>query len=597
MRYSSDDFVPGTVNLFAARYDGEGGSGSEGGSGALKKGPSGIILLPQPLDLPNDPLNWLRPRKMWHFFVVCFITALTAATSNDAGAAQDSMNEVYSISYDSFNTGAGILFIFIGWLCIFFAPALLLYGRRITYIVCLLAGTLGCVWFGVTKKTSDLLFLQIFVGMLEACAEAQVQQLILDIFFQHLLGAALTAYIMATLIGTFLGPLVANYISQRQLFRWVGYWGAIICGGTLLVVLVACEETVFDRTRYIPVISASDTASADAEPKLKRDCDSECGHVTEKAAALLQTRAALSLPLRLPLRLPLPLPLRGHPQLVALASTNAATHNAEQRHAHGALDAPRTYLQRVAIITPLSYLEGYGVRQYVRRFFTYFRVFTIPAVWFLGILWGLQDAYMTFFLTTQDDFFTAAPWNYSENGVAIMNVATLIGAVVGCLVLGIGLDYHVMWLAKRNHSVYEPEMRLWLLAITLVVLPVGLIMFGVGAARQWPWQVIYVGLGFIGFGWGSIGDTAMLYLMDLYPEIVIQGMVGVSIINNTLACIFTFTCSYWLDALGTQNTYIALAVIDFATIACAVPMYVWGKQCRRATKNLYIKLVELTQGM
>ncbi len=35
----------------------------------------------------------------------------------------------------------------------------------------------------------------------------------------------------------------------------------------------------------------------------------------------------------------------------------------------------------------------------------------------------------------------------------------------------------------------------------------------------------------------------MAYLMDCYPEIVLEGMVGVAVINNTLACIFTFTVS------------------------------------------------------
>ncbi|EDK37671.1 hypothetical protein PGUG_01769 [Meyerozyma guilliermondii ATCC 6260] len=204
---------------------------------------------------------------------------------------------------------------------------------------------------------------------------------------------------------------------------------------------------------------------------------------------------------------------------------------------------------------------------------------------------------MTFFLTTQDTYFYDAPWNKSETGVAIMNVATLIGAIIGCIMSGILSDYHVLWLARRNNGRMEPEFRLYLLFITLVISPLGLIMFGVGADKTWPWQAVYVGLGFIGVGWGSIGDTAMSYLMDAYPEIVIQGMVGVSIINNTLACVFTFVCSYWLDGAGTANTYIVLAVIDFVSIAFIVPTLIWGKSWRRNTKKLYVELVELTQGM
>lgn len=567
-KFYDEDFVPGTTNIFASTDDSSFDSSSSGRP--IKKSKKGVILVPQPSDSPNDPLNWSLPRKMWHFFLLSFITGLTAAVSNDAGAAQDSLNQIYGISYDSMNTGAGVLFIFIGWSCIFFAPASSLYGRRITYLICLLAGCLGSVWFALSKRTADTIWSQMFVGMSEACAEAQVQQSLSDIFFQHQLGSVLTVYILATSVGSFLAPLIAHLISQSQTFRWVGWWGAIICGITLIVLLFGCEETVFDRSKYFPVYSSSRSIDCQTEKNEKHENDEKDEKVDDKSDADAQN-------------------MPSHIDKEVFTSVE---------HESQAAKEPLTpYRKRIALITPSPYLIGYGFKQYVRRFIVYFRVFTFPAVWLSGLLWGLQDAYMTFFLTTQDTFFYDDPWNYTETGVAVMNVATLIGAVIGCYMSGVLSDKHVLWMAKRNNGVLEPEFRLWLLFITLLISPAGLIMFGVGADKVWPREAIYVGLGFIGFGWGSIGDTAMSYLMDAYPEIVIQGMVGVSIINNTLACIFTFVCSYWLDGAGTANTYIVLAVIDFVSIACIIPTLYWGKSWRKKTRKIYISLVELTQGM
>lgn len=554
--YFDDNFVPGTSKIF----DNQDSSSIET-TRPLKKNKNGIVLLPQPTDNPNDPLNWSILRKSWHFILLSFITALTAAVSNDAGAAQDSLNQAYGISYDSMNTGAGVLFLFIGWSCIVFAPASSLYGRRITYIICLLSGCLGSVWFAVSKRTSDTIWSQAFVGLSEACAEAQVQQSLSDIFFQHQLGSVLTVYILATSVGSFLGPLIAHLISAAQGFRWVGWWGAIIMGLTLVVTILCCEETVFDRSKYSVVFEATKSIEYDKDKDTKQETKDE---VKEDSKYRENTN-------------------------------NNETTFAEDSEAQQEKLTP--FIKRISLITPSPYLIGFGFKQYVRRFFIYFKVFTFPAVWLSGILWGLQDAYMTFFLTTQDTFFYDAPWNYSETGVAIMNVATLIGAVIGCIMSGVLSDYHVLWLAKRNNGIMEPEYRLWLLFITLFISPIGLIMFGVGAANNWPWQAIYVGLGFIGFGWGSIGDTAMSYLMDAYPAIVIQGMVCVSIINNTLACVFTFVCSLWLDHSGTANTYIVLAVIDFISIAFIIPTLYYGKTWRRRSKRLYAELVELTQGM
>lgn len=563
--YFADNYVPGTTNILAASDD----ASSAHSGRPLKKNLQGIILLPQPSDSPNDPLNWSVSRKMWHFLLVSFITALTAAITNSAGAAQDSLNAAYGISYDAMNTGAGVLFLFIGWSCIFFAPATSLYGRRVTYLVCILAGTLGSVWFALSKRTSDTIWSQAFVGMSEACAEAQVQQSLADIFFQHQLGSVLTVYIMSTSIGSFLGPLVAHLISQDQGFRWVGWWGAIICGATLIVVLFGCEETAFDRSKYFPVYESDAVRAVDVDLSKKDDGAADAEKEDDAAA---------------------------NGELTLVKSTPSVEKDVESNTETEKL---WPYSKRVALITPSSFIEGTGFKQYIKRFVVFFKVFTLPAVWLSGILWGLQDAYMSFFLTTQDTYFYDAPWNYSDTGVAVMNVATLVGAVIGCFMSGVLSDKHVLWLAKRKNGLFEPEYRLWLLFITMLISPLGLILFGVGALKngEWPAWVVYGGLACIGFGWGSVGDTAMSYLMDAYPEIVIQGMVGVSIINNTLACVFTFVCSLWLDSAGTGNTYIALAVIDFVSIAFIVPTLIWGKSWRRRTKGLYIELVELTNGM
>ena len=78
-RYTEVDLLPGTSYLVESDTHNQ-------TSHLLRHG--GIILSPQPTASPNDPLSWSRPRKYWHVFLVCFITSLTAATSNDAGSAQ-----------------------------------------------------------------------------------------------------------------------------------------------------------------------------------------------------------------------------------------------------------------------------------------------------------------------------------------------------------------------------------------------------------------------------------------------------------------------------------------------------------------------------
>jgi len=97
-------------------------------------------------------------------FGVCFVaengfapkmanfTAFTAASTNNIGAAQDSLNEIYGISFDSMNTGAGILFVAIGWGTLFLSPFSNLYGRKVSYLICLLFSLFGCIWLALKPK-------------------------------------------------------------------------------------------------------------------------------------------------------------------------------------------------------------------------------------------------------------------------------------------------------------------------------------------------------------------------------------------------------------------------------------------------------------
>ncbi|KAK6601422.1 major facilitator superfamily transporter [Botrytis cinerea] len=199
-----EDFLPGTTRLVE---DIEQSNNSH----LLKHG--NIVLEPQPTSSPLDPLNWSRTRKYWHVFLVCFITGLTAATSNDAGSAQDGMNEEYGITYDAMNTGAGVLFVGIGYWTLLISPAAWLYGRRVTYIICLTLGVIGAIWMARVQSTSDSIWNQLFVGASEACAEANVQLSLSDLFFQHQRGTVLGIYVLSTSIGTYLGPIIAGYIA------------------------------------------------------------------------------------------------------------------------------------------------------------------------------------------------------------------------------------------------------------------------------------------------------------------------------------------------------------------------------------------------
>lgn len=541
------DDVPGTYNIWAPS--------SSDTSLVLKTIPvpdgEDIVLVPQPSDSPNDPLNWSKVRKYTHMIIVCFMAGLTAATSNDAGSAQNNMNEELGISWDAMNTAAGVLFVGIAVFCFLLSPSSFLYGRKIAYIVCVTVGLCGAIWFARVQNTSDSVWNQLFVGASEAAAEAQVQLSLSDIFFQHQQGAAISLYIIATSVGTFLGPLVSGYMSGGAGWRWIGWCAAIISFGFLIVIIFAFEETYFDRETYIQCQNRSSRY-----PTATQGGDEE--KLPEKFAVNETT------------------------------SENLIYENMNRK---------KSYLSSIAIITPATNLKGTGFIQYIQRLWLTTRVFLFPAVIYAGVQWGFQDVFLTFYMTTMAEDWIEDPYNYDDAAVGLMNTPLIIGSLIGCMYGGPFSDKFVHWYAsKYKKGLFEPEYRLYLLAPTAVLSSAGLLIFGIGTAKHWPWLASYFGLGFIGFGWGCTGDLSMSYLMDAYPEMVLEGMVGVSVINNGLACIFTFVCQSWIDNQGTLKTYIALGVIAFVIYMTTIPMIIFGKECRRRTKHMYLEFLRRRDG-
>lgn len=565
-RYS-ENFIPGTFNIYALKKDKEstvvtGDSADDG-----VKTSNGVILVPQPTDSPNDPLNYPVLRKVLNFAILAFITGFTAATSNDAGATQDDLNQKYGISYDSMNTGAGVLFIAIGTNTFLCAPASSLYGRKVSYFWCILLGLGGAIWLALSKSTGDTIWNQLFVGASESCAEAHVQQSLSDLYFQHQLGSVLTVYILATSVGTYLGPLIAGFITEFCGFRWVGWTAVIISGGTLLVIFFLLDNTNFDRAKYNKILLRKNRIRAEEKIEFKADKKDE-------------KLSDVDVP-------------NDNGNQINITTTYQESMVSD----NGASEPKNSYWYDKKLVRRAPNVVGTGFKQYLRLLKMLFRVFLFPGVIYSGLIWGMQDALLTFYLTVEDDQYYDPPYNYSNTGVALMNVPCLIGAIIGCFFAGVLSDYFSLWMAKRNNGIQEAESRLYFLFLPGVLSPIGLILFAVGTDQTWPWFPTYFGLALIGFGFGAAGDVSMGYLMDAYPDMVIEMMCGVSIINNYIGMVFTFACSPWLEAMGNTNTFIILAVLEFVASMFAVVMIYYGKTLRKKTTKWYLEYCQVRDGI
>ncbi len=452
-------------------------------------------LLPPPTDSPDDPLMWSSWRKAWHTVLLVFITGLTAALANCIGSAQYAMSAELGISDASFSVAIALIFIGIGTGTLLLSPAPRLLGRRITFILCLMSGLAGSAMFGSVQRKGLLIASQGFLGLSDACAEAMVQHSLSDIYFAHQRGSIMGIYVLAISGGTFLGPLVASFVvnSDKLGWPWIGWLGIIFSGTVLLLVALGLEETSFSRD-FMPTWGTEvciDVPQAPITNGKELDAPPE--------------------------------------QLETMHSQTEAPTNAK-----------KPYLSRIALVTTTTTDLHVVLHEYLRLLWRTPRCFIWPAVVFAGFQWGGQVTYLTFYLYVEDTTYYEAPFNYTDAAVGIMNVANLIGLVVGVLFGGVFADKFVEWQARRNGGISEPEHRLWLMFPCAIAGPVGLLLFGIGSQRGWDWPAPYVGLGLIGFNWGCAGDICLTYMQQSYPEAILECMVGMAVINNMIGMTVTF---------------------------------------------------------
>lgn len=81
----------------------------------------------------------------------------------------------------------------------------------------------------------------------------------------------------------------------------------------------------------------------------------------------------------------------------------------------------------------------------------------------------------------------------------------------------------------------QSEYRLWLFAPSVILVPGGLVLWGVGAAHEIHWMALMFGIGFLGFTTSAAVQISVSYCIDSYPELSGEALVTVILIRNTMS--------------------------------------------------------------
>jgi MFS family permease len=341
-----------------------------------------VVLIPQPTNDPEDPLNWSTLRKEYHFWLLITWGVLVAASINWSGPVWVCLYQIHifalqrltvfqtilqndlNTTLDDLNISAALCFAFLAIGCILLQPTAMKIGRRPVYILGTLLNLVGCIMGGFQRNIEVYYVVNILTGFGSAPVDSLVQISTTDLFFAHERGTRLSLFALALGTGSYMGPVAAGYITEAQSWQFCFWYLVIFFGIVLALQIFTLEESTYRR----PLPEPESQFELESANSVKEDGSTGKG-----------------------------------PSVVTRGNRRDTVNTIST------FTSPRpTYWQRMA---PIHTRHANPKKWWWLGLFP-FRLVIFPAILWAGIMTGIQIMWLSLLSVTQSELFSDPPYNF-----------------------------------------------------------------------------------------------------------------------------------------------------------------------------------------
>ena len=520
------EHVPGTALLI----DEDGPSGDANVSHQLKHGTgknAHIVLVPQPTDSPNDPLNWPTWKRESCFFTLCGMTALAGALGPILSAATADLTVAFDTTFEKITLLTGYQMLGEAAIGLFIAAIGSKYGKRPIFLFSATMVFIGSIWSSASQSYDSFNGSRLLQGFGIAAYEVVVPASIGDLYCTHQRGHRIAIWTIALMGGTYFCPIIAGVVENRLGWRYMFIITACLMFPFWLMTIFFVPEHAFRRAQ----IYNTDTSSTDDLVVLSK--------VEHKQEDLVQN---------------------------ASYSEHVVT---------GAQDKPRTFLQSLS-----PYSGTYSDVNILKLFVRPIPLMIYPAAIYLYLLQGTVMVWTIGISVILAILFEGPPYQFGAETLGFIYVGPLIAVFLAYLCTGYTSDKVAKFMARRNRNVYEPEFRLLLAVPALVFGAAGFFSMGNAIELGASWVVCVFCWSLANFGTIICLNVTNSYLIDGHRDLRNELFISCLLFKNFFAFGESYFFNDFLDAFGPAKMFDIIGGIHCGICLLTIPMYIFGKYCR-----------------
>ncbi|CAO2648724.1 Nn.00g096730.m01.CDS01 [Neocucurbitaria sp. VM-36] len=516
-----------------------------------------ILLVPQPSDDPNDPLNWPLWKRDTLIFLLSLLSVISATLSPLLAANTVTLALYFHRNLTDMALLTGYHLLGVGIAGFLFVPSARIWGKRHVYLLGNVIVVLSCIWGGATGNNyASFLWARIFQGVGLAPFEALVNASVGDLYHVHQRGVRMALSNFCVFGGAFFTPVLVGVIADRLGYVWTFYFVAIFAGAMLPLVVLFVPETAYRREVRFDIDTMGNLVAADgSELKGLGERSAEGSHSTS-----------------------------GEIERVGHGSSVEKPPGANTEEEGMWIHAPPPPPRKATFLESLQPFNGRkSDERYLHLLLRPFPLFFHPGILWSCLIQGTLIGFTVLIGVVLAIIMLGPPLWFGEVKTGYMYTGAFIGALLGFALTGLVSDWSASYLTKLNNGVYEPEFRMVLVIPQVIFGGAGIFGFGWTSDDPWKygwfWPDFFFALVVMGMVCGAVGSA--LYIVDAHRDMSVEAFTCLLVFKNLFSFGLTFKGFDWIVKAGNvKDVFVAVGCVQVAICALTIPMYIFGKKNR-----------------